>query len=62
VSSERITIIPPSYPALECETYRASEDEHDRTTELPPEPVAVVWQTVSALAHKTLVKLPWGLK
>jgi hypothetical protein len=60
--SERITIIPPSYPALESETWRAIEDEHERPTEPPPAPVAVVWQTVSALAHKTLVELPWGLK
>jgi hypothetical protein len=59
--SERATIIPPSYPALESESYRACEDDHERDTERCPPP-SVIWETKSALAHKTLVKLPWGLE
>jgi len=64
--NERTTIIPPSYPQLEAEAYRASEDEHERDTEPCPPPSSaspkVIWQTRSALRHATLVPLPWGLK
>ncbi len=58
--SERPTIIPETYPALESEMYRAAEDEHERQTEPPPAPPDVVWLT-QPMARPTLVRLPWGV-
>ncbi len=58
--SERITIIPETYPALESEMYRSLDTDDDRPTEPPPPPVAVIWLT-QPMARPTLVRLPWGV-
>lgn len=57
--SDRITIIPPAYPALESEVYRSLESEHERRTEPPPAPPSVIWDTPRT-KPPTLVPLPWG--
>ncbi len=57
--SERPTIIPETYPALESEMYRSLDVEDERTTEPPPPPVTVIWDT-PPMPRPTLVRLPWG--
>lgn len=56
---DRPTIIPVAYPALESEVYRAAETAHERQTEPPPAPPAVIWDT-PRMPRPTLVRLPWG--
>jgi hypothetical protein len=57
--SDRITIIPETYPALESEMFRSIESDDERITELPPPPVTVVWD-MPRIPRPTLVRLPWG--